>query len=101
MTGKNVTLKVRDRAAELSTQRRLPTSAFQSFFYAPASGRGLGVTSPYASGWFSLGMSAPTSVLFFTKGTTKYQYEKPAKGDNESEREEEKDKFNKKQEGAD
>ncbi|XP_032187698.1 cancer/testis antigen 47A-like isoform X2 [Mustela erminea] len=35
------------------------------------------------------------------KGTTKFQYEKPAKGANDSEREEEKDKFNKKQEGAD
>uniref|UniRef100_M3XQP4 Cancer/testis antigen 47A n=1 Tax=Mustela putorius furo TaxID=9669 RepID=M3XQP4_MUSPF len=35
------------------------------------------------------------------KGTTKFQYEKPANGANDSEREEEKDKFNKKQEGAD
>ena len=41
-------------------------------------------------------MSAPKSVLFFTKGKTKYQCEK---SDKEAEKEEEKNKFNKEQEG--
>lgn len=46
-------------------------------------------------------MSAPKSVLSFTKGTTKYQCEKSDKEAQHSDREEEKDKFNKKQEGPD
>ncbi|XP_047571901.1 cancer/testis antigen 47A-like isoform X2 [Lutra lutra] len=95
-------VRVRTRARQPDSPRWHPAApAGPPAWAAPAAARETEASSEEEAAWETAEEPDEESEegLATAKGTTKYQYEKPAKGANDSEREEEKDKFNKKQEG--